>query len=79
MAANEWREELARRREYLMPAEQVRTTVWAQLLDATSGRELSKHLVRNLPKEALYQIVEDWLWQQDFSEAMEGVKGDDDA
>jgi hypothetical protein len=72
-----WREKLAEERAYFMLAENVRTEVWAHLLDATSGRELAKHLVRKLPKEALYQIVEDWLSHQDFAEAMEGVCGDD--
>lgn len=76
MPSEEWREKLARERAYFMLADNVRTEVWARLLDATSGRTLAKHLVRALPREALYQIVEDWLSHQDFSEAMSGV-GDD--
>lgn len=69
----DWRKSLAERRAYFMLEENVRSEVWAHLLDATSGRELAKHLVRRLPKEALYQIVEDWLRGQDFSDAMNGV------
>jgi hypothetical protein len=72
--AEPWRKELAAQREHWVTSEAAQEAVWAAMLDATSTLKLADHVIKTVSRETLRCIVSEWITQQDFADAMNGVE-----